>query len=279
MYHSQPVHFRGVYTTGLDLRAPRDFRALLQRTRPRWVIHCAALTDVDACESAPGLAFTVNATMAGEVAAAAAAIGAGVIYISTDAFWDGAGPHRESDVTAPLNIYTITKLVGEDTVQAANPKSLIVRTNIFGWSPVRRRKLAEWVLGQLEGGHDVPGFTDVCFNPLLANDLADILFELTDREVTGLFNVASSGVVTKYGFAVILATEFGFDPLRVKPASMARTTPRALRPLDTSLDVGRISLLLGRPMPTIIDGVRGLRRLRDTGYLERLNASISGEFG
>ena len=279
VYHSQPVHFRAIYTTGMDLGQTDGFRALLDRARPSWVIHCAALTDVDACESDPGTAYTVNAVIAGQVAAAAAAVDAGIIYISTDAFWDSPGPHRETDVTAPLNIYTITKLVGEDAVRAANPRSLVVRTNIFGWSPVRRRKLAEWIIGQLEAGHDVPGFADVRFNPLLANDLADILFELTDRNVTGLYNVASSDIVTKYAFAVTLAQEFGFDPARVKKASIAETTPRALRPRDTSLDVERISRLLGRTMPTVVDGVRGLRRLRETGYLERLNASTSGEWG
>lgn len=263
----------------MDLGEPGPFRALLERTRPRWVIHCAALTDVDACESDPGSAFTVNAVVAGQVAAAAAAVDAGIIYISTDAFWDSAGPHRENDVTAPLNIYTITKLVGEDAVQGANPRSLVIRTNIFGWSPVRRRKLAEWILGELEAGHDVPGFSDVCFNPLLANDLADILFELTDRSVTGLYHVASSDIVTKYAFAVALAKEFGFDPTRVKAASIAATTPRALRPRDTSLDVSRVSQLLGRTLPTVEEGLRGLRLLRDRGYLERLNASTSGEWG
>ena len=266
-------------TTGIDLREPGGFRALLDRARPTWVIHCAALTDVDACESAPGLAYTVNATMAGEVAAAAAAVDAGIVYISTDAFWDTPGPHREDTVTAPLNIYTISKLVGEDAVRGANPRSLVVRTNIFGWSPIRRRKLAEWILGELEAGRDVPGFSDVYFNPLLANDLADVLFELTDRGLTGLYNVASSDIVTKYAFAVTLAKEFGYDPARITAASIAETNPRALRPRDTSLDVARISRLLGRLMPTVADGVRGLRRLRDTGYLERLNASTSGEWG
>ena len=279
VYNSQPVHFRGIYTTGADLREAKGFRAILERARPSWVIHCAALTDVDACESAPGLAYTVNATVAGEVAAAAAAVDAGVIYISTDAFWDTTGPHHERDVTEPLNIYTISKLVGEDAVCDANPRALVVRTNIFGWSPVRRRKLAEWILGELEAGRDVPGFSDVYFNPLLANDLADVLFELTDLGLTGLYNVAASDVVTKYAFAVTLAKEFGFDPARVKAASISGTSPRALRPRDTSLDVGRISRVLGRMMPSVADGVRGLRRLRDTGYLERLNASTSGEWG
>ena len=279
IYHTQPVHFRGIHTTAIDLAEVSRFRALVEQKRPKWVIHCAALTDVDACQSDPGSAFTANAVVSGQVAAAAAAVDAGIVYISTDAFWDGPGPHRESDVTSPLNFYTVTKLVGEDAVQAANPRSLIVRTNIFGWSPVRRRKLAEWVLEELEAGRDVPGFVDVHFNPLLANDLADILIEMTDRNITGLYNVASSEIVTKYAFAVTLATEFGYDAARVKVASIAATTPRALRPRDTSLDVARISRLLGHAMPTVADGVRGLRRLRDTGYLERLNASISGEFG
>ena len=279
IFNSQPVHFSGVETVGIDLRDVSAVESLLKETRPRWVIHCAALTDVEACESNPELAFTMNGTVSGQVAAAAAAVDAGIVYVSTDSLWSTPGPHREDDIAAPPNMYARSKLLGEGAVRGANAKSLVIRTNIFGWNLGRRRMLAGWILAQLESGHDIPGFVDVTFNPLLANDLADMLIELTDRNTTGLYHVASSETTTKHAFAALLATEFGYDPSRVKRASIEDVASRAFRPRNSTLAIGRISSLMGRPMPSIVDGVRRLRELRDAGYLDRLNASTSGEWG
>jgi hypothetical protein len=73
--------------------------------------------------------------------------------------------------------------------------------NIYGWNAQNKESLAEWVLRRLEEGRDVPGFTDVFFTPLLANDLAAILFAMLQRELTGLYHVVGSERISKFEFA------------------------------------------------------------------------------
>ena len=99
------------------------------------VINCAAWTDVDGAEEAEEAAMAVNGTGAGNVAAAAAAVGASVVYVSTDYVFDGAkgAPYVESDQPAPLSAYGRTKLAGEEATAAANKRHFVVRSSwLFG---------------------------------------------------------------------------------------------------------------------------------------------------
>ena len=103
--------------------------------RPDVVINCAAWTDVDGAEEAEEAAFAVNGTGAGNVAAAAAEVGASVVYVSSDYVFDGAkgAPYVESDQPAPLSAYGRTKLAGEEATAAANKRHFVVRSSwLFG---------------------------------------------------------------------------------------------------------------------------------------------------
>ena len=102
---------------------------------PAVIINCAAYTDVDGAEEDRDAAFAINERGAGNVAAAAAAIGARVIQISTDYVFDGrkGSPYVESDEPAAIGVYGQSKLAGEIAVARANPRHLILRTSwLFG---------------------------------------------------------------------------------------------------------------------------------------------------
>ena len=97
------------------------------------VINCAALTAVDDAEADEARAFAVNATGAGNVARACAAVGARLIHISTDYVFSGefAGPPRPYEVDDPVgprSVYGRSKLAGERQVHAALPAATVVRT-------------------------------------------------------------------------------------------------------------------------------------------------------
>lgn len=277
IYHSRPIRFPKGRTRSVDLQDAPAVRALLDEVRPSWVIHCAAMTDVDACETSPDLAHAINAGAGATLAAAAATHGAGITYVSTDAFWrQGDGLYGEDHPTDPPNVYAKSKLAGEEAVAAANPDHQVVRTNIFGWCPYGRTHLVEWIVDRLESGQDVPGFTDVRFNPLLANDLARLIFEMMDAGLRGRFNVAGREPVSKFGFAQLVAEALGFNAARVTPASVTAVHKRAARPHDTTLSVERITRALGREMPSVADGVRRMAALRNEGYIRLLDAGTSG---
>jgi len=236
----------------------------MKRFRPSWIIHCAAMTNVDWCETNPRDAYSMNGQVTRELVRGAKRAGASLLYISTDSVFDGRkGNYTEEDEPSPLNVYGRSKLIGEKAVQEEGESSLIVRTNIYGWNIQNKQSLAEWILATLESGQSVPGFVDVFFTPILVNDLSEILLEMVDRQLTGLYHVAGSQVCSKYEFAVELADLFGLDKSLIKAASLADSFLKANRPPNTSLRTTRISQTLGRPMPDLMSGIRRLKSLRE----------------
>jgi dTDP-4-dehydrorhamnose reductase len=247
------------------------FSDLRSDSRPHAIVHCAAAADVDWCEANPKEAEAINVGASALLAEIAASFNARFVYISTDSVFDGKrGGYVETDEPAPLNVYARSKLAAEREIQRRNPSSTIVRVNIYGWNAQDKESLAEWILRRLEGGKDVPGFTDVCFNPLLANDLAEILFAVLQRELTGLYHVVGSERITKLEFARRVAATFGFDPARITPCQVRDMNLKAERPLDVSLNTEKISRALGRPMPDVDSGLRAFRALRDRQYPQQL---------
>lgn len=119
----------------LDVTDADAVAAKLEGERPAVAINCAAWTDVDGAEEAEEEATAVNGAGAGNVAAAAAAVGAAVVYVSSDYVFDGSkgSAYVETDQTAPLSAYGRSKLAGEEATAAANKRHFIVRSAwLFG---------------------------------------------------------------------------------------------------------------------------------------------------
>jgi dTDP-4-dehydrorhamnose reductase len=268
-----PVHHRpgstvdeGIACDLLDDDAPHR----LVEAAPDWIVNCAALTDVDWCQSHPDETSEVNAALPARVAAAAAAADINVLHVSTDSVFDGrTGGYEEDDTPNPLNVYASAKLAGERDVLAASDTHLVVRTNMFGWSP-KRRGLAEWILGTLRGGGTVPGFTDAFFAPLLTNHLSGVMLEAIGRGLRGLYHAGAPASTSKYEFARDLASRFALDPERVQPATMQGATFIAERPRNTSLVSRRLEQQLGHRLPSLADGVAELKALEDGPFLAQL---------
>lgn len=250
----------------VDLRRAEQVEELTARYTPTWIVHCAAQTDVDACEADPDDAWQMNVAATETLAKAAAAVGGRMLYISTDAVFDGArGRYHEGDLPRPLNVYARTKLEGERRVAVAGAEHLIVRTNLFGLGGRTRPSLAEWMLARLEKGLSFQGYTDVVFAPLWSGDLAQILLAMLDRNLKGLYHAASSDALTKYTFAVELAHATGLNERLIVPAAMGAgvgVPGRARRPLNTSLNAGRLASALGQELPAVRQGISRMVQAR-----------------
>jgi dTDP-4-dehydrorhamnose reductase len=247
-----------------DLAEPGVADALLRAHRPRLVLHCAALTDVDRCEAEPALAERVNAELPGLLAAACRRRGARLIHVSTDAVYGGPGPHREDAIATPVNLYAASKLRGEDRVQAELPGALVLRTTMHGWRPAPRTSFSEAILRTLLTGERPQLFADVRFSPLVAGEIVDQAMRLQGLEAEGTFNVGSSDAVDKAEFGRTVARGFGLDPDAILPIALAERRLTAARPLDPTMDVGRLTALAGPP-PTVAEGVARLRRELEDG--------------
>jgi dTDP-4-dehydrorhamnose reductase len=257
-----------------DLTNTDVVEKLIRSLRPEWIVHCAAMTDVDRCEVRPDEAWMLNSTMACNLAAAAHRHGASFVYVSTDSVFDGeTGNYSEQDIPRPLNIYARSKLAGENGVKQHAGHSLLIRTNIYGWNIQRKLSLAEWIISRLEAGEAVSGFHDVIFTPILVNDLSEIILDMMERRLEGLYHVAGSQSCSKYEFARCLANVFGLDEELISPLSISDSHLTSLRPRKTSLQTSKVSRAIGKSMPDVRAGLERFRLLRDSGFVAHLRES------
>ena len=250
-----------------DLLAEGALERLLEQTQPDWVIHCAALANLEDCEAQPALAAQLNSELPAKLAKLVARGGARLLHVSTDAVFDGEkGDYRETDVPNPLSVYARTKLEGELAVAAACPQAIIARVNLFGWSSSGRRSLAEFFYYNLLEGRQVMGFTDVYFCPLLVNDLAALFLRMLALGLSGLYHVVSRDCISKYEFGVRMARRFDLDPNLITPVSVSQAGLTAARSPNLTLRVDKLSQALGAPPPGLTEGIERFYQLHQQGY-------------
>jgi dTDP-4-dehydrorhamnose reductase len=261
-----------------DLLAPGALEHILEKVQPDWVLHCAALAELDACESDPLLAEQLNTQLPGKLAQLVARGGARLVHISTDAVFDGLrGGYTETDQPNPQSVYARTKLAGEQAVVENDPQAIIARINIYGWSLTMKRSLAEFFFYNLRAGREVPGFTDVYFCPLLVNDLARILLRMLEMSLHGLYHVVSGQSASKYEFGVSIARKFGLDEALVKPSSVSQAGLKAARSPRLTLSVEKLAAALGETPPGLEPGLERFYRLYQDGYPQKIHDMLQDE--
>ncbi len=256
-----------------DLLVPGSVERLLESTHPEWVIHCAALANLDACEADPLLAQQLNTDLPRILASHVARSGARLVHVSTDSVFDGLrGDYSEQDPPNPVGVYSRTKLNGELAVLEADPSAIIARVNLFGWSLTGKRSLAEFFFNNLSLGKQVMGFTDVFFCPLLANHLADIFVNMLEQNLSGLYHVVSSESLSKYDFGMRLAERFGLDGNLISPISVKQSGLKAIRSPNLNLRSEKLAHAIGQSLPNLSTGLERLYTLYQQGYPQMLHS-------
>lgn len=220
----------------LDITDEAAVYEVFERELPAVVINCAAWTDVDGAESNAIETFLINENGAGNVSAAAAAIGARIIQVSTDYVFDGTKrePYVESDAVGAVGEYGKSKLAGELAVIAANPRHLIVRTSwLFG---TNGKNFVDTMLGLAEKQSEIVVVNDQFGCPTYTGDLAVALVELLDYERLGIMHVAGGGVCSWYDFAneIFRQSQLPVTVLSGSTAMLGRPAPRPVYTAITS---------------------------------------------
>jgi dTDP-4-dehydrorhamnose reductase len=276
LYCRHVLQLEGVDIVGGDLSRPGEAARIIGMSKPDWVVHCAAATNVDDCEHDPETAFRLNRDMAYLVAEAAHAGGARFVHISTDAVFDGKrGDYTERDAPNPINVYGRSKLEGEQAVLDANPDALVIRTNLYGWSAQPKKSLAEWFLANLESGNSCYGFADISITPILATDLAGLILQMLEKDLHGHYHVAGGECINKYEFGVKLARTFDLDPDLIQRAGVEKAGLAAPRPNRLCLSGEKIEQTLGINLPGLEHGLGRLKSQRETNYPDQLKAVLS----
>lgn len=228
----------GATSAMLDVGDRDSALAAITSSAPDLIIHAAAWTAVDACESDPERAFRVNAFGCRNVAEGARITGAHLVAVSTDYVFDGSkpDPYLEWDTPAPVSVYGRSKLAGEQEIAAALPGATIARTSwVCG---AYGANMLKTVMRLAEGGGTLRFVDDQRGCPTFTEDLAGMLLQLGVARRPGVFHVTNQGPTTWYGFARDVLAAAGRDPGRVQPITTAELDPPrpAPRPANSVLD-------------------------------------------
>ena len=248
--------FRGCscgYTL-LDVTSPGDVRDLFQNFSPTVVINCAAMTNVDQCETDRDACWRINADAVETLARNCHATGARLIQISTDFVFDGqGGPYREGDRPNPLNFYAKSKLAAENAVRGAGlEKWAIARTVlVYGTGEgLNRSNVALWVIDSLSKGKEIHVVTDQWRTPTYAPDLAAGIERIVRFEKTGTYHLSGREYMSIYDFASQIADVFELDRNLIRPTDSTRFSQTAPRPAQTGFIILKAETELGyKPRP------------------------------
>jgi dTDP-4-dehydrorhamnose reductase len=242
----------------LDVTDRAAVVALLARVRPDVVVHTASGAWRSGARAGLDRDWAVTADGAANVAVAAAAAGARLVHVSTDAVLAGtAAPYDESARPDPVNRYGAAKAAAETAVRAADPAAAVARAPlIVGDGASRHERL---VHALHDGTATGALFTDRHRTPVHVGDLAAALLELAGTDHAGVLNVAGPDAVSWYELGLLVARRDGLDPARL-PAGRA-ADHGIVMPADTRLST---------------DLARTLLRTRLRGAREFLAAGAAG---
>ncbi len=212
------------------------------------VVHAAAFTEVDRCESDYDAALRGNRDAVRHVALLARERGAHFTTISTDYVFDGTkgSPYLEDDPTAPINAYGRSKWEGEKAALESGATALVVRTSwLFGSGG---KNFVDTIAGKLERGEPLEVVDDQRGSPTYTRDLAHGIARLLGRGATGIVHVTNRGETTWYGFAVAISRYLG-STTPITPVPSDRFRRPAARPAYSVLSGERFASLTGERMP------------------------------
>ena len=233
-----------------NILKPDVLRATFEQYRPAYIINCAAYTAVDKAEDEVDLARKVNRDGAENLARLCGEFGTTMLHISTDFVFAGTGnePLLETDETAPISVYGLTKLEGEQVIPAHTERYFILRTS---W--LYSEYAGNFVKTMLRFGkerEEMRIIWDQLGTPTYAIDLAGALLHIIESGSTayGLYHYSNEGVTSWYDFAVAIF-ELGGLPTRTVPIRTAEYPTKATRPAFSVMDKTKSKTTLGLAIP------------------------------
>lgn len=233
--------------TTLDITDINAVFSVLEAQSFDVIINCAAMTNVDACETDCETAYLVNATGVKNLALAASQTGAKLVHISTDYVFSGDGdkPYDEWDTVSPQSVYGKSKALGEQYALKLCEKCFVVRTSwLYGYVGGNFVKTVRRVMKE-KGAMSV--VNDQRGNPTHANDLAYHILKLALTEKYGIYHCTGNGECSWYEFACEIAHLSGCKG-KITPCTSQEYKTLAKRPKLSSLNHSALSRTVGDEM-------------------------------
>jgi len=229
----------------LDLTDQDKIIQTLQETKPDRIIHLAAMTNVELCETEKELATQINVKTTETIAKQAAKQQVFFVYVSTDYVFDGTiGMKKEDDPPNPLGFYGKSKLEGEHTLNNLASNWCITRTSTpFGSYP-KKKSFPLWVKENLESKKEIPVLIDQFTSPTYVPNLSKMLIEVATRQISGVIHLAGATRISRYDLAELVAEKLNLEKKLLIPTKIDEMDWKAQRPKDSSLDVSLATEIL-----------------------------------
>ncbi len=242
----------------LDITDSVQVTEVLESFSPEVIIHAAAHTQADFCETHQVACWDVNVTATRFIIEAARKIRAFLVYVSTDFVFDGkAGPYKESDIPAPINYYGCSKRVAEKAVMESGLDWSIARTVlVYGKTDsVARTTIISWAAEKLKKGEKIKVVCDQFRTPTYAGDLAKGLRLIAEKKATGIFHLSGKELMTPFDMAFKTADFLGADNNLVEKVDASVFSQPAIRPLKTGFIIDKARNELGFDPITFSEGL------------------------
>lgn len=245
-----------------DFTHRKEIKEVCMKIRPSVIINTAAYTNVDGCEEQKQEAWTVNVKGVENLVQMCRLFDAHLIHFSTDYIFDGEkGPYTEEDIPHPLGYYGKTKLASENVCKAGHIPYTIIRTNVvYGALEATSGDFVRWLLEKLKNMEKVRIVNDQYSNPTFVDDLGYAIERIIKRKRLGIYNIAGVNWVSRWEFALKVATMFGYDTELIDPISTQELHQKAARPRLGGLVTLKAETDLRMKMTTIENGLAALKQ-------------------
>jgi|JI6StandDraft_1071083.scaffolds.fasta_scaffold07120_5 dTDP-4-dehydrorhamnose reductase len=226
----------------LDVTDKKQVDAIVGSAKPEVIIHTAAMTQVDECETKREACMLNNVTAVEYLVEACRINNIHLVHISTDFIFDGsAGPLDETANPNPVNFYGESKLAAEKIIQSSSISWSILRTVlVYGiTNDLSRSNIVLWVKKSLEEKKTISVVNDQWRTPTLAEDLAMGCYLAAEKKAQGIFNISGKDFMTPFDIAMKTASFFKLDSSLLKATDSTQFKQPARRPLKTGFVIDK----------------------------------------
>ena len=241
----------GLTKNEIDLANPESIIEKLSKYPAKYLVNCAAYTQVDKAEEEIDLANKVNGLAVGQIAKYALENYIPFVHISTDYVFDGSSktPYKETDQTNPQSAYGKSKLLGEKETLLRNPKAYILRTAwVYG---AHGRNFPKIIADKLRNGESLQVVNDQIGSPTWTFDLANAIIEILEKKPdSGVYHVTNTEFCSWFEFAKEIAKSLKIDENKITSTTSDKYIRPAKRPSYSVLSNEKWVKAGLKPLPT-----------------------------
>ncbi len=242
-----------------DITNHSRMREVIESSKPNYIIHAAAMTNVDTCETEKDLCKKINVDAVENLVNICNDLNIHLVHVSTDFIFDGKeGPYNEEAKPNPLSYYGWSKLEAENLVQQMKgPWSIIRTVLVYGIvDNMSRSNIVLWVKNSLEHGKIIHIVNDQWRTPTLAEDLAEGCLLTALKDAKGIFNISGEELMSIYEIAQKVADHYQLNKELIQPTDSISLNQPAKRPPKTGFIIDKAKKQLGYSPTSFIDSLQ-----------------------